>query len=126
MSKKAGHSSLTETELELMNALWRLEKGTVRDVLTLIAPMRAMAYTSASTIIRILEQKGFVESSKEGKAHVYSPKIPKSEYEKSTLNQVIKNVFSDTPADLVRRLVDDAPLSKKERMEIRKIIEDKL
>ena len=126
MSKKASSPLLTETELELMNHIWALGKCSVRDILKQLPESRNMAYTSASTIVRILEQKGIVESHKEGKAHIYTAKLKKNEYEKTTLKHVIKNVFSGTPSQLVKRLVNDEKLSKAEREEIRRIISEDL
>ena len=122
MSKKATGVLLTETELELMNILWVLGSGTVRDVLAKLPSGREMAYTSASTIIRILDKKGIVTSQKEGKTHIYSPVLKKEEYEKKTIHHVVKNVFDGAPSDLVRRLIKDTKLSEKEIEEIRNLI----
>ena len=69
--KKKKSDLLTEVELEFMNELWALEEGTVRDVLERLPEDRNLAYTSGATILRILEQKEFVTSRKEGKSHVY-------------------------------------------------------
>lgn len=113
---------LTEVELELMNILWMLGEGTVRDVLALIPEARSIAYTSASTIIRILEQKGVVGSRKQGKAHIYFPKVEKAEYEAKTLSHMISNVFDSAPSNLVRRLVTTTNLTSEERQKIRKIL----
>lgn len=87
---------------------------------------RPMAYTSASTIIRILEQKGVVKSEKEGKAHIYQPLLKKADYEKKTLNHVINNVFKGTPSQLVKRLISDGKLTEAERNEIRRLISEEL
>jgi predicted transcriptional regulator len=83
-----------------------------------------MAYTSASTIIRILEQKGFVESRKEGKAHFYRPLLEKETYEERTLDHVITNVFDGTPTSLVKRLIGAKNLSKKDKEAIQKMLEE--
>ncbi|MEM7645646.1 MAG: BlaI/MecI/CopY family transcriptional regulator [Pseudomonadota bacterium] len=126
MSKKSISPILTETELELMTHLWELGGGTVREVLALLPSERKMAYTSASTILRILEQKKVLVSEKQGKAHIYKPVIQKQDYEATTLNHVIKSVFADTPSQLVKRLVNSDQLSAEEREEIRRIISEEL
>jgi len=115
---------LTEVELLLMNILWRLGEGTVREVLAEFPAGRTVAYTSASTMIRILEQKGAVESRKEGKAHIYKPILLKKDYENKTLDHVIENVFDGTPAGLVRRLVSDQKMTKEQKAEIRRILKE--
>ncbi len=122
MSKKAIGVLLTETELELMNILWALKSATVREVLADLPKSREMAYTSASTIIRILEKKGVVSSLKEGKTHIYKPLLKKESYEKKTLNHIVNNVFDGTPSGLVKRLIKDTKLSDKELQEIKELI----
>ncbi|MDD9977928.1 MAG: BlaI/MecI/CopY family transcriptional regulator, partial [Boseongicola sp.] len=75
--KKKKNDLLTEVELEFMSELWALGEGTVRDVLERLPDDRNLAYTSGATILRILEQKEFVTSRKEGKSHVYIPALTK-------------------------------------------------
>ena len=105
---------LTDTELELMLILWKLKEASVHDVIAALPPTRNMAYTTASTIIRILEKKGFVANRKVGKAHLYSPTLGKHEYESRTLGHVVGRLFENTPVALVARLIDDQKLSAAE------------
>ena len=77
MRKKKSRHLLTEVELEFMNELWALEEGTVRKVLARLPKERNLAYTSGATILRILEEKGFVESQREGKSLIYTPLLAK-------------------------------------------------
>jgi predicted transcriptional regulator len=114
---------LTETELELMLILWKLSEATVHDVIANLPAERPMAYTTASTIIRILEKKGFVTNRKEGKAHFYSPVLNKQQYESRTLGHVMNRLFDNTPAALVARLIDDHKLSAKEITELKRLLE---
>ncbi len=114
---------LTETELELMLILWKLEEATVHDVIAALPASRVMAYTTASTIVRILEKKGFVASRKEGKAHFYSAKLSKKDYESRTLGHVVGRLFENTPAALVARLIDDHKLSAKEVAELKRLLD---
>lgn len=116
---------LTDAELELMLILWKLGEGSVHDVLAALPKKRVMAYTTASTIIRILEKKGFVASRKEVKSHIYSPRISKQIYEKRTLGHVMDKLFENTPAVLVARLIDDHKLSAKEITELKQLLETK-
>lgn len=114
---------LTDAELELMLILWNLREGTVHDVLAALPGTRAMAYTTASTVIRILEKKGFVHSRKEGKAHIYSPTITKQVYESRTLGHVVGRLFENTPSALVARLINDNNLSKDDIKALRKLLD---
>lgn len=117
-------SMLTEVELELMLILWQLGEGSVRNVLAALPKSRNMAYTTASTIIRIMEKKGHVESRKQGKAHIYTPLFSKEEYESRTLGYVVERLFDKTPSSLVARLVNDKKLSAAELEEIRKLLDE--
>lgn len=117
---------LTETELEIMKVLWALEGGTVREVLNQLPKARKMAYTSASTIIRILEKKQFVSSRKEGMAHVYTPLLTREDYESTSLSDLASKLFDEAPLSMVARLIDDQTLDEKELKKLRQLIDRKL
>ena len=116
---------LTEVELELMSELWQLGEATVRDVMSRLRPARKLAYTSVSTVLRILEQKKLVKSRKDSKAHVYRPALSKAEYERRSLRHLVDNVFDGTPSALVQRLLDDDGLSPADIADIRRHLEEK-
>lgn len=126
MRQKKKAEFLTEVELEFMTRLWELGEGTVRDVLARLAPDRNLAYTSAATIMRILEQKGFVTSTKQGKTFVYRALLSKDAYQTRSLKDLSEKLFDNTPASLVARLVDDANLSKDALNEIRELLDRRL
>lgn len=116
---------LTATELEMMNVLWRLGPATVLQVVEALRPQRELAYTSVSTMVRILEQKGYVTSTKEGRGHLYRAAVAKEDYQRSSLQRLVSNVFDDAPALLVRRLLDSAALSEADLEEIRALLRAK-
>ncbi|WP_058277187.1 MULTISPECIES: BlaI/MecI/CopY family transcriptional regulator [Ruegeria] len=126
MRKKKTTNLLTEVELEFMNELWALGQGSVRDVLDRLAPDRNLAYTSGATILRILDEKGFVESKKNGKSLIYRPLLEKDRYQSRSLQNLSRTLFDDTPATLVARLVDDAGLTEDDLEEIRALVERRL
>jgi predicted transcriptional regulator len=97
---------LTEVELELMTILWQLGGGTVSEVLERLPPSRPLAYTSVSTILRILEQKEVLTAEKVGRGHRYVPRVGRDEYQTFALRDVVGRVFGGQPLELVRRLVD--------------------
>ena len=112
MKPRKKNNLLTEVELEFMNELWALGEGTVRDVLARLPEDRNLAYTSAATILRILEQKEFVTSRKNGKRHIYVPMLEKDAYQIRSLNNLSNKLFDGAPASLVARLVDDEALTE--------------
>lgn len=126
MNGKKKSELLTEVELEFMNELWALGEGTVRDVLAQLPEGRDLAYTSAATILRILEQKEFVTSRKEGKRHVYIPALGKDAYQMRSLKNLSVKLFDDTPASLVARLVDDDTLTDEALGQIRALVDRRL
>jgi predicted transcriptional regulator len=126
MRQKKKPEMLTEVELEFMSKLWDLGEGTVRDVLDAIAEGRRLAYTSAATILRILEQKQFVTSTRQGKTFTYRPALSKDSYQSRTLRNLSEKLFDNTPASLVARLVDDNDLSEEELDEIRALLDRRL
>jgi predicted transcriptional regulator len=124
--KKKKSDLLTEVELEFMNELWALGEGTVRDVLARLPEDRNLAYTSAATILRILEQKEFVTSRKEGKSHVYIPSLARDTYQSRTLRDLSVKLFDDTPATLVARLLSDEQLTEEALGQIRALVDRRL
>lgn len=117
---------MTEVELEFMNELWAIGEGSVRDVLARLPEDRNLAYTSGATILRILEEKGFVESRKDGKALTYTPLLAKDQYQTRSLQNLSRTLFDDTPATLVARLVDDDGLTETDLESIRALVERRL
>lgn len=113
---------LTDVELELMGLLWRLGEGTVTDVQAALPPSRPLAYTSVSTMLRILESKGVVRARKQGRGHVYVPAIQKSEYEVHAVKDVVDRVFEGMPVALVRQLLENVQLSDEDVSELRSLI----
>jgi BlaI family transcriptional regulator, penicillinase repressor len=126
MRKKKKNDFLTEVELEFMTQLWELGQGTVRDILAGLAPDRDLAYTSGATIMRILEQKNFVTSAKNGKTLVYRALLAKDAYQSRSLRNMSDKLFDRSPAMLVARLVDDADLSQDDLSEMRILLDRRL
>lgn len=124
MPRPKGKSDLlTSVELEFMKVLWRIGKGTVRDVLDILNDREKRAYTSVATTLKVLEDKQFLHSEKQDQSFVYSPAIEKNEYESRILKNISNTVFDGAPTALIARLVDDEDLSEQTIQEIRDIID---
>jgi predicted transcriptional regulator len=121
----APHASLTRAEEEVMQILWKIEKGLVHDVLARF-PDPKPAYNTVSTVIRILEQKGFAGHKAYGRTHEYFPLISKREYTRSSFRGFMKNYFSDSYKSLASFFATEEKLSLKELEDIRKTIDDEI
>ena len=126
MARAKKYKLLTDVELEFMTALWRLDEASVRDILENLRPRRKLAYTSAATIMRILEEKGFAKSTKSGRTYLYSPVISKDGYQSRSLKNMSEKLFDKSPAALVARLVEDSDLSEEALAEIRQLLDRRL
>lgn len=123
MKKKIEEQKLlTETELEFMNVIWALGEASVNDVIEHLPPERQVAYTSVSTILRILQQKNVLSARKEGRGHVYIPLLQKSDYESRTLHHVVDKVFDGTPLALVRQLLGSMKMKPEEVNELKELV----
>lgn len=102
---------LTPVEHELMDILWQLGRGTVREVLAALPKDRQLAYTSVSTILRILQQKKNLTVEKNGRHHIYVPLLSKEIFAANSVKKMVKQVFSGNPVGLVAYLVKQDELS---------------
>jgi len=116
---------LTKAEEQIMQILWKIEKGFVNDILEGF-PLPKPAYNTVSTIVRILEKKEFVSHKAYGKTHEYFPLISKEEYTKTYLNGFLSNYFSNSYQQLVSFFSNDNSLSVKELEEIREMMEQQI
>lgn len=91
---------LTKAEDQIMQVLWNLEKGFVKDIIDQL-PEPKPAYNTVSTIVRILEKKGFVGYKAFGKTHEYFPLIGKEKYTRFYLNNLVKGYFNGSFQNLV-------------------------
>lgn len=110
---------LTKAEKEIMQVLWELGKGFVKDVLDQLPEPRP-AYNTVSTIIRILETKGFVKHKAYGKTHEYFPAVTKEEYRRFVMEDMVESYFDGSVSELVSYFVREKDISTKELDELLK------
>jgi len=116
---------LTKGEEEIMQVLWSIERGIVRDIIERL-PDPKPAYTTVSTIIRILETKKFVNHKSYGKTHEYFPIVSKDEYSKQFLNSFVSDYFSNSYKKLVSFFTKEEKLSISELNDLKRIIDDEI
>jgi predicted transcriptional regulator len=109
----------------MMNVIWRVGPCSVAQVLEQLSPMRELAYTSVSTIVRILEQKGYVTSERAGRGHLYSAAVAKDDYQAMSLRHLVDNVFEGAPTLIVKRLLDSDTLTDQELLQIKALLRKK-
>jgi BlaI family penicillinase repressor len=116
---------LTKAEEQIMQILWDIEEGFVKDIIEHF-PDPKPAYNTISTIVRILEKKGFASHHAFGNSHAYYPIITKENYTKDYLKSIIKDYFSDSFKEMVSFFARDKDMSIEELEEIRKMINQEI
>jgi len=115
---------LSDRELDVMAVLWARSSGTVAEVREALPD--PLAYTTVLTVLRTLEEKGFVGHEEEGKAHRYLPLIARERAGRSALTRMVEKLFDGSPELLLTQLVSDRKLSPQEIRRLRKILDQRL
>jgi predicted transcriptional regulator len=108
---------LTRAEEQIMQVLWRLGRGLVKDILDELPEPRP-AYNTVSTIVRILERKGFVSYKAYGKTHEYFPLVSMNEYRRASVKSLVNRYFGSSYQELVSFFARDRSLTLAELEEI--------
>jgi BlaI family penicillinase repressor len=119
---------VTDTELEVLKALWQLGEGTVREVLAQLAPGRprgkGWAYTTAQTLLVRLQEKGFVASTKKGRAFVFRPRFTRDELVGRSLDDLATRVCDGKALPLLLNLVQSPRFTKAQRERFRRLLDE--
>lgn len=113
---------LTKAEEQIMQILWQLKEGIVKDILEQI-PDPKPAYNTVSTVVRVLEGKGFIDHKAYGNSHVYFPLISEADYKKFSIDKLMTNYFDNSYKSLVSFIADEKKLGVKELDELSALIE---
>ncbi len=116
---------LTRAEEQVMQILWRLGKGYINDFLECF-PLPKPAYNTVSTIVRILEKKGFIDHEADGKSYIYFPIVSKSDYTKHSMGQLLNGYFSNSYKQLVSFFAHDEELTINELEEMKRLIDKQI
>jgi predicted transcriptional regulator len=118
------HPTLTPQELAIMKVVWRLDEATVRDVYEALREARPVAYTTVMTMMKILEEKGYLRKRLVDRAHVYRPTRPRQQVVGAMLRDFVDRVFDGAPDNLLLHLAKDSALTPKQRRIINRLLED--
>ena len=120
---KKNIKELTKAEEQVMRILWQLNEAIVKDVVEQM-PEPKPAYNTVSTVIRVLEGKGFIDHKAYGNSYVYFPTISEEDYKKFALDKIMNNYFSNSYQSLVSFLVSEKNLGINELEELTKLAEN--
>jgi predicted transcriptional regulator len=115
---------LTNRELDVMDALWTLESGTVAEVRETLQD--ELADTTVLTVLRILHDKGFVRYEEEGRAHRYFPLVERQVAGRSALRYLTAKLFKGSPELLLTHLVSDEEIDDANLRRLRALLDDRL
>lgn len=113
---------LTNSEETIMRILWDLGEGVVHNILDKL-PEPKPPYTTVSSIVRLLEKKGYVQHRAYGKTHLYYPIIHKQDYARKTFTDLVQHYFDGSPKSVVSFLVQGQKLKPAEIQELKQIID---
>jgi predicted transcriptional regulator len=108
-----------------MKVIWRLDSATVRDVYEALRAERTIAYTTVMTMMRILEDKGYLKKTAGAdRAYVYAPTKPQQQVLGAMVRDFVDRVFDGAPDSLLLHLARDNKLTPKQRKAVQKLVED--
>jgi predicted transcriptional regulator len=116
--------ALTDAEARVMAVLWRARAATVGAVVSELKGRRTVSYSTVQTILRILENKGYVAHVKVGRAFVYRPVVDERQARHRALKHLVTRLFEGSPSLLVLNVLDDEELDPAELERVKQLIEN--
>ncbi|MEL7061252.1 MAG: BlaI/MecI/CopY family transcriptional regulator [Acidobacteriota bacterium] len=130
MARPAG-KTLTENELQIMDAVWRLQAeasapaaagATVQQVVDRLVRSRSVAYNTVQTMMGILVKKGYLDRHKDGRAHVYTPRMTRGGARREALGHVLQTFFGGSRRELLENLLDPTATDAAEIEALRELV----
>jgi predicted transcriptional regulator len=116
--------ALTDAEARVMSVVWQRQTASVADVMAALKKKRAVSYSTVQTILRILEEKGYVSHEKVARAFIYRPRVDERQARRRALKQLVTRLFNDSPGLLVLNVLEDEQIDADELRQVKKLIED--
>jgi len=107
-----------------MKVVWQRDQATVRDVYETLRERRQVAYTTVMTMMKILEDKGYLKKSREDRAYVYRPSRPRQQVVGAMVRDFVDRVFDGAASGLLLHLARNGTLTRAERQKIRQLIDE--
>jgi len=117
-------TTLTPQELAIMKVVWSMKRATVRQVYETLREKRAIAYTTVMTMMKILEDKGYLKKAMVDRAHVYQPVKPRQQVIGAMVRDFLDRVFDGAPDRLLVHLAKDGGLTDKQKRIVNQLIEE--
>jgi BlaI family transcriptional regulator, penicillinase repressor len=117
-------ATLTPNELAIMKVVWTLERATVRDVYEALRSRRPIAYTTVLTMMKVLDQKGYVRKTRVDRAFVYRPARPRHQVIGAMVREFVDRVFDGASRPMLLHLVKDTRLTDRQRRALLRAIEE--
>src|SRR5262245_49936583 len=116
--------ALTDAEARVMSVVWQKKTASVGDVVAALKKQRAVSYSKVQTILRILENKGYVAHDKVARAFVYRPVVDERQARRRALRHLVGRLFNGSPSLLVLNVLDDEEIDPAELDRVKKLIEN--
>jgi predicted transcriptional regulator len=116
--------ALTDAEARVMSVLWQKDRATVADVVAAQKKRRPVSYSTVQTILRILEEKGYVTHEKIARAFLYRPRVDERQARRRALRHMVSRLFNGSPSLLVLNVLEDDQIEPEELSRLKKLIED--
>lgn len=116
--------TLTDAEARVMSVLWQKDRATVADVVAVLKRKRPVTYSTVQTILRILEDKGYVSHQKVARAFIYTPRVDERQARRRALKHLLARLFNGSPSLLVLNVLEDDQIEPEELSRLKKLIED--
>ena len=118
------NATLTPQELAIMKVIWAGKRATVRQVYEALREKRPIAYTTVMTMMKILEDKGYLKKALVERAHVYQPVKPRQQVIGAMVRDFLDRVFDGVPDRLLIHLAKDGGLTDKQKRIVNQLIEE--
>src|SRR6185436_2159176 len=116
--------ALTDAEARVMSVLWQRQTATVADVVAVLKRKKPVTYSTVQTVLRILEDKGYVSHEKEARAFMYKARVDERQARRRALRHLVTRLFNGSPGELVLNVLEDEQIEPEEMSRLKKLIED--
>ena len=118
------HPTLTPQELAIIKVVWSLDQTTVRQLYEAMREKRTIAYTTVMTMMKILEEKGYLKKALVDRAYVYKPAKPRQQVMSAMVRDFVERVFDGAPSTLLLHLAKDNALTERQKRIVKELIQE--